>query len=183
MSKIYNIIQQKTDNITSELKNEWEHILSEEVSLEDIQKAFLITQKSPNCIYNTYVQFKILHNRLNTRQLLCKMNILSTNECLYCKNQIDSAVHALLESPVIAKLWRQVELWLRANLEQIINISDKEKVFGITEKNQYIFLINSFIIITKLTIYQRRPEDLKINIYDVLGSIQHEMLADYMIVR
>ena len=81
MSKIYNIIQKKTDNITSELKNEWEHILNEEVSLEDIQKAFLITQTSPNCVYNAYVQFKILHNRLNTRQLLCKMNLLSTNEC------------------------------------------------------------------------------------------------------
>ena len=49
--------------------------------LEDIQKAFLITQEAPNCVYNRYVQFKILHYRLNTRQLLCKMNILSTNEC------------------------------------------------------------------------------------------------------
>ena len=37
---------------------------------------------------------------------------------------------------------RQVELWLRPHLKQNINISDKVKVFGVTEKNQYIFLIN-----------------------------------------
>ena len=168
--KMYNIIHKKT-NITNEPKNKWEHILNEEVPLEDIQKAFLITQRSPNCIYSRYVQFKILHNRLNTRQLLCKINILSTHECLYCKNQIDSTVHALLECPVKANLWGQVELWLRTHLEQNINIFDKEKVFGITENNQYTFLIKMFIIITKFTIYQRRPECLKISINDVLRSI------------
>ena len=47
--KIYNVIQKKTNNITIELKNKWEHILKEEFSSENIQKA-LITQKSPNCI-------------------------------------------------------------------------------------------------------------------------------------
>ena len=35
-----------------------------------------------------------------------------------------------------------------------------------------------FIIITKLTIYRRRADGLKIFIYDELRSIQNEMSAD-----
>ena len=35
-----------------------------------------------------------------------------------------------------------------------------------------------FILITKLIIYQKRPDGLKCNIYDVLRSVKNEMLAD-----
>ena len=106
------------------------------------------------------------------------MRILSTNECVYCKNQTDTISHALLECPETTNLWRQVELWLREHVEQSIKISDKEKIFGTTEKNQYTFQINMFILITKLIIYQKRPDGLKCNIYDVLRSVKNEMLAD-----
>ena len=86
---IYNIIQNKSDNIIPTLKEKWENLLNDDVCEDDIQNAFKVTQKSPKCVYNRYVQFKILHDRLNTRQLLHKMKILNTNECLYCTNQID----------------------------------------------------------------------------------------------
>ena len=70
---IYNIIQNKSDNIIPTLKEKWETILNEDVCEDDIQNAFKVTQKSPKCVYNRYVQFKILHDRLNTRQLLHNM--------------------------------------------------------------------------------------------------------------
>ena len=123
----------------NDLKERREHTLNDEIPIDDIHRAFKITQKVPKCVYNRYVQFKILHNRLNTRNLLHKMRILNTNECVYCKNQIDTVIHALLECPETTNLWRQVELRLREQVEQSIKISDKEKIFGTTEKNQYTF--------------------------------------------
>ena len=63
-------------------------------------------------------------------------------------------------------------------MNQILKFSDQENLFGVTEKNQCTFLIDMFIIITKLIINQRRPEGLRINICDILRSIQNEMLAD-----
>ena len=127
-------------------------------------------------MYNRYVQFEILHNRLNTRYLLYKMKNLNTNECVYCKNQIETTVHALLECPETTNLWRQVELWLREHVEQSIKISDKEKILGTTEKNQYTFQISMFILITKLIVYQKRPDGLKCIIYDVLRLVKNEMM-------
>ena len=71
---IYTIIQNKSDNIILTLKEKWEQMLNDDISEDDIQNAFKITQKFPKCVCNRYVQFKILHDRLNTRQLLHKMN-------------------------------------------------------------------------------------------------------------
>ena len=82
-------------------------MLNDEISEDDIQNAFKITQKLPKCVYNRYVQFKILHDRLHTRLLLHKMKILNTNECLYCKEQTDTTIHALLECPEMAYLESQ----------------------------------------------------------------------------
>ena len=113
---IYTIIQTKSDNIILTLKEKWEQMLNDDISEDDTQNAFKITQKFPKCVYNRYVQFKILHNRLNTRQLLHKMKILNTNECIYCKEQIDTTVHVLLECPETANLWRHAELWLREHI-------------------------------------------------------------------
>ena len=87
---IYTICQTMSDNIVLTLKEKWEQILNDDISEDDIQNAFKITKKK--CVYNRYVQFKILHDRLNTRQLLHKMKILNTNECLHCKKQIDTNV-------------------------------------------------------------------------------------------
>ena len=106
------------------------------------------------------------------------MKILNSNECLYCKKQIDTTVHALLECPETANLWRHVELWFREHLDRNIKISDKEKIFGISGKKQYSYQINMFIISTKLTVYQRRPDGQKCKISDILRMIKNEMLAD-----
>ena len=174
---IYSIIQPKATNIIPNLREKWEIMLNDDISEDDIHNAFKITQKLPKCVYNRYVQFKILHDRLNTRQLLHKMKIFNTNECLYCKNQIDTTIHALIECPETANLWRQAELWLREHIDRHIKISNKEKIFGIPVKNNISFQINIFIISTKLLIYQRRPEGQKCKIPDILRIIKNEMLA------
>ena len=106
------------------------------------------------------------------------MKISNTNECLYCNHQIDTTVHALLECPETTNLWRQVELWLREQVDQGINDSDKEKIFGTKERTHYTFQINMFIVGTKLIINQRRADGQKCNIHDILRAIKNEMLAD-----
>ena len=54
------------------------------------------------------------------------MKILDNGNCIYCKDS-DSTIHALLECPYTAHLWRHVVLCLRRNVDTTIKISDKEK--------------------------------------------------------
>ena len=99
----------------------------------------------------------MLHDISNTRQSLRKMKIFDGNECLYCKNKIDTTTHALIECPYTALLWREVELWFRGNVDTHFKISDKEKIFGYQEKDPDAFIINLVVINTKVVIYKRRP--------------------------
>ena len=55
---IYNSIQKKSDNTIQNLNNKWECMLNEDISVEDIQKGFKITQTLPNWVYNRYVQLR-----------------------------------------------------------------------------------------------------------------------------
>ena len=57
------------------------------------------------------VQLKYLHDRLNTRILLCKMKTKSNDKCIYCKDEIDTTIHALLDCPYTATLLRNVDVW------------------------------------------------------------------------
>ena len=59
------------------------------------------------------------------------MKITSNDKCIYCNDKIDTTIHALLECPYTAQLWRNGEIWLRKNVEATIKLSEKEKIFGI----------------------------------------------------
>ena len=100
-SMIYKKLDIASHSVLLNVQDIWELILNEDVSILEISRSFINIQKIPKCSYNKYVQFKIMHDRLNTRQLLYKMNIFENNFCLYClnKNEIDTTLHALIECP------------------------------------------------------------------------------------
>ena len=104
------------------------------VRLDDKKKAFQISYKTLKCILNRHIQFKILHNRLNTGQLLSKMKFTESEEFTYCTQISDSTMHALIECPYTAQSWRRMELWLRTDVNKNIKIADEEKNLGYTEK-------------------------------------------------
>ena len=58
-------------------------------------------------------------------------------------------MHALIECPYTAQLWRRMELQLRTKVEKTSKIADKEKIFGYTEKTMDNF-INMVILNTKI---------------------------------
>ena len=49
-------LSKRSNNVINELKERWEHTLNDEISVDDMQKAYIITQKVPKCVYNRYVQ-------------------------------------------------------------------------------------------------------------------------------
>ena len=125
------------------------------------------------------MQFKILHDRLNTRQLLCKMKIFDCNYSLYCLTEIDTTAHALIDCPFTALLiWRDIELWLRGNVDTHIKISNKEKIFGYQDKDPDAYMINLLIINTKIVIYKRRPEKGELRINEILRFTYDDMIDD-----
>ena len=59
---------QTSHNVILKLKHKCESILNEEVNTHEIETGFSTIHEILKCVYNKYVQFKILHDRLNTRK-------------------------------------------------------------------------------------------------------------------
>ena len=101
-NRFYQIILQTSHNVILQLKHKWESLLNEEINTHEIETGFSTIHRIPKCVYNEYVQFRILHDRLNTRKHLYKMKITSNDKCIYCNDKIDTNIHALLECPLTA---------------------------------------------------------------------------------
>ena len=63
-----------------------------------------------------FVQFRILCNRLNTKALVFDMIIGEADTCI-------------IDCPFIAESCRQIEVWLRKNITEILKLQN-EKRFG-----------------------------------------------------
>ena len=87
--------------------------------------------------FNRYTRSKILHNRLNTKQLLFKMKISDSEECPYCVNIPDSTLHALINCPISAYCGDMLNY-----VNKSIKISDKEKILGYKDNDIDKFIIN-----------------------------------------
>ena len=164
-NQVYRIIQRISEQVINEVKEKWENILNDDISTEDMKFAFKISQKLPKCVFNRYTQFNILHNRLNTKQLLFKMKISDSEDCPFYLNTPDTTQHN--------------ELCLRANVNKSIKITDKEKILGFLEEKRDRFIVNIAILNTKIIIYRMRQDFKQINLLEVLRLLYKEMKADY----
>ena len=67
-NRIYQIILQTSHDIILQVKLKWESLLNEEVNTHEIETGFSTMHKIPKYVHNKHMQFKILHDRLNTRK-------------------------------------------------------------------------------------------------------------------
>ena len=168
-------MQQKSENVLDQITGKLEDMLNEEIFRNEVLKGLQIIHKTPKCVFNQCVQFKILHDRLNT-QLLGKMIILDSDICLYCNYAADSITHALIyRLSAYGSSLGSNTIWLRSNIHHTVKSSDKENIFGFQEDKEMTFIINILIINTRTIIYMKGPEGKNLRL---LKSTYNEMIAD-----
>ena len=120
---------------------EWNKLLPyllEEISEANLSQSFKKKHKDIDCTYVRYLQFRLLHRRIFTNELLYRMKIVDSPECPPCNNTPETVEQAFLECQKIHTLWRQVEVCLGMLLRDNIKILDSEKIFGTAYKNSII---------------------------------------------
>ena len=94
----YKSIKKPNRNILFQIKAKWEESLNDTVNFDQIKTCFRLCNKTKECTYLRYMQFKVLHSRLVTQTLLVKMGKSESDSSLYCREK-DTQVHALLYCP------------------------------------------------------------------------------------
>ena len=120
-------------------------------------------------IYLKYIQFRTLHYRFYTNDLLLKCGISDTDICSQCKTDKDNNSHMLLYCTLSIVLWDQVENWTRNLGMENYNLSARRKNLGDLE-NQNV--INIIILNTKKIIYLAKLEGKTPSLIWVQASIK-----------
>ena len=123
-------------------------------------------------VYLRYIQFRTLHRRFYTNDILFKMKIKNSSLCEMCNIEEDSIEHMLITCPKSDKLWRDVESWLADVGLTDYNIDEQKIILG---ENQKSYWINAFIVITKKVIFNAKLSSKVPNIY----SVKHQTKSLY----
>ena len=112
VSNIYRVMLGKNHNILDEISQKWREKANLELTSFLLSKSFRFIPKI-NDIYLRYIQYRTLHRRFYTTNVLCKIGIKDTDICNICKTEVDSNEHMLLFCKGSDLLWKNTENWIR----------------------------------------------------------------------
>ena len=104
-------------------------------------------------IYLRYIQFRTLHRRFYTNNILHKMKIKPSPLCEMCNTEDDSNEHMFINCTISQQLWREVEYWL-SEIGLIDYIIDEQKI--ILGEYQKSYWVNIVILMAKKVIFNAK---------------------------
>ena len=99
---------------------------------------FYVYKKIKEAPFVKHFQFKLLHKRIVTNKTLLYMGISNSSTCPYCEEQVETIEHAFIQCKAAKSIWREVEIWLKQNIDNKINIPDIDKIFGVENENDIV---------------------------------------------
>ena len=120
--------------------------------------------------YLKYIQFRTLHHRFYTNELLFKMGIKNSNLCSLCLREVDSVSHMLLSCKTSRDLWSEVENWIQELGMLNYNLSPDKIILGDIEN---VTSINTIILLTKNIIYNAMKKEQKPNIFNAKNDVNN----------
>ena len=150
VSNLYKSIHKTNPVIAQNICTKWYNKSGIILHPQDIKRSFTVTNRQIDDSYLRYTQFRTLHYRYFTNDLLVKCKIQSDDTCSVCNSAKDSNYHMLLECIPTQNLWSAVENWIRQICHNDYNLSDRRKIIGDLENKD---CINIIILNTKKVLY------------------------------
>ena len=148
-SKLYTLLKGSSEHISDIASERWNEKTDLNIQSFSLRQSFNYHHHRYKDTYLKYIQFRTLHHRFYTNDLLFKMGINKSNLCSFCMERINSISHMLLSCDISTDLWRRVELWIRDIGMADYNLSFDRIILGDLENAT---CINTIILLTKKSI-------------------------------
>ena len=135
------------------------------IHYEEMAEAYMCNHKYNHSIYSRYIQYRVLHHRIFTRDKLLKMKIIDNDSCLKCQLP-DSIEHLFINCQYSTTLWTEVEEWINSI-----------GFFLVTGKRS-TFIINLILSSTKQCLYVSRESETGTVILHVKRILKKYMVTD-----
>ena len=157
VSNIYKIMLGKNKNILVETSNKWNEKMELSISSLSMGRSFRKITIIDDT-YLKYIQFRTLHRRFYTNNVLHKIGIKDSDICGLCKKEKDSNEHMLIQCEVSNAIWTQVQSWIQDIGIVGYTISDEKKILGEFDCSYWV---NAIILNTKKCIFIAKIKEIK----------------------
>ena len=122
----------------------------QELLVKDVFKVcFKITTDSTA----QWLQYRILHRILPVNYYLKKINLVSSDSCTVCKQDVETIQHIFIDCEKIMSLWSSFSLHIYVKTKERVGFNLQNVLFGdlpLTRRNK---VLNFFILYTKQYIF------------------------------
>ena len=175
VSNLYKCMYYHNCDILGNICAKWYDRGSLIFSTHDVRNSFVRTHALIDDIYLEYIQFRTLHYRFFTNDLLLKIKIKDTDLCSICNSEKDSNCHMLVTCKKVCSLCKEVEAWIRNLGMEGYHLTDRRKIIGDLENSGQI---NIIILNTKKTIFLSKCDGTVPTIYNVKHNVQQFFLHE-----
>ena len=130
VSNIYKIMLGNHSNILVETSDKWNENMNLNLSSFYIGRSFRKISIIDDT-YFRYIQFRTLHRRFYTNNILHKIGTKYSDVCGLCKKEKDSNEHMLIQCKVSNTIWTNVQSWIQDIGIEGYTISDGKKFWVI----------------------------------------------------
>ena len=169
VSTIYKMLLSKNNSIIENAVYKWNSKVGNIMVHYDLKKSFSKISMFDD-IYLRYIQFRTLHRRFYTNNILFKMRIKDTPLCNFCNEHDDSNEHMLIECDNVKSLWLEVENWIFDIGVDNYHINNKTIILGELHKAHWI---NAVILLTKNPVFNARTSITILTINSIKNQVKN----------
>ena len=171
---MYKILRDKT--ILPIAIQKWNNALLNNIDHNNWQTIFKIPYKITNDTSLHWLQYRILHRILPTKQYLKKIKKIENDFCEFCGQESEDIMHLFFNCNHVTVLWRNLSDIIKTKTDISVELTLCDIIFGITndENNP----LNYIILASKQYIYYSSKKKCMIHIKGLLNFLHHRFQAE-----
>ena len=179
----YKILRNSNGKNEKPLYSYWEQVFETEINADmwkNIYKTCFKTVKDNDIIW---LQYRVLHRILGTKDYLFKTNLTTDRNCSFCEHKSETVYHLFTGCEQVQLFWTNLKSFLHSKLRLQISIEGPNIIFGCLSNFWSSISINTIYLVAKSFIFQTSRSNKGLNLDYFLSYLHRVYLEQEYIAK
>lgn len=157
------------ENAFPKLASSWSNKLQTNITVEEIDGAFSRIKQLAFSVKLQDFQFRFLHQKIFTNQILYKWKLVESERCFYCRDHYETMSHLFFDCAVVKRFWTRVWTWYKVMTDTEIIFTNKYLLLNMYTDR--ISILDVIVLIAKQYIFQCKCLQKELNFYNFKDQV------------
>ena len=141
----YQILRNRDCNDQKPLYSYWEQTIGIEINSDAWKKIYRTCFKTIRDNDIIWLQYRLLHRILGTKDYLFKIKLTTDRSCSFCKNSFETVYHLFTGCSQVKLFWENIKEFFYSKLGLQISIDETNIIFDVSQVIVLLFQSTQFI--------------------------------------